>query len=90
MKKINMGICLMLFFITLTISHVLKPNINQVNREHLTMINGIGKIKSERIIVEREIYGVYKNREDFAMRTEPLGIGKVSFDKIQKKYKFGD
>lgn len=90
-SKIKLSVCVCLFFITITISNFLKPNINYINGDRIAKdITGVGKIKSEKIINEKEVNGFYKNEKDFYSRMKDLGIGEITYNRIKKTYRFGD
>lgn len=87
-EKMKFNVLIGVFVITIFVSQLFKPSINYVDAQTLAKdITGVGKIKSEKIIAEREAYGFFKGEKDFYERTKKLGIGEVSFNRIKKAYK---
>ena len=87
--KMKLPIVIIMFSLTLLINYISKPSINVVDADTLaTEIVGIGKVKSTRIIEERERNGEFESKQDFYIRTKNLGIGEVVFNRIGKIYKF--
>lgn len=87
-EKMKFNVLIGVFVATIFVSQMFKPSINYVDAQTLAKdIVGIGKIKSEKIVAERENYGFFKGEKDFYDRTKKLGIGNVSFNRIKKEYK---
>ena len=64
-----------------------KPSINQVSACTIDQqVKGIGKIKSDKIIHERETNGDYKNIQDFNERTKDF-VGEKVQVRLAKAYK---
>lgn len=70
-----------------SIDYFEKPCLNEVSCSMLdNEIRGVGKIKSYKIIKEREVNGNYKNVQDFIERTDSF-IGKTVQTRIVRAYK---
>lgn len=88
LNRMKFSIVITIFGITLFVSSFFKPSINHIDAQTLAdNIVGVGKIKSERIVNEREEFGMFKGEEDFYNRTRKLGIGDVVFNRIKKQYR---
>ena len=61
---------------------VLLLNINRVDAETLTRIDGIGQVLSERIISYREDYGTYTSLDEL-LRVD--GIGTKTLERIRSR-----
>lgn len=89
LEKIKFSIVLVLFAITLGVSSLFKPSLNEIDAQTLANdIAGVGKVKSEKIIKDREENGIYLGQKDFENRAKSLGIGEVVIGRISRKYKF--
>ena len=89
LSRMKFSVVIVIFAITLFVSSLFKPSINYIDAQTLAKdIVGVGQIKSERIINEREQFGFFKGEEDFYNRTRKLGIGEVVFNRIKKQYRF--
>lgn len=89
MSKIEFPVLIVAFIITLCVSTMIRPSINKVDAITLDKkIVGVGKIKSHRIIQERELNGDFKNQKDFCERVGKLGVGEVVLTRITKEYNF--
>lgn len=87
LNKIQFPILVCVFALTLAVSTMFKKSINYIDAQTLAKdIYGVGKIKSERIVRERELNGVFLGEKDFYNRTKKLGIGEVVFNRIKKEY----
>ena len=87
LNKIQFPILVCVFVLTLTVSTMFKKSINHIDAQTLAKdISGVGKIKSERIVRERELNGFFLGEKDFYDRTKKLGIGEVVFNRIKKEY----
>lgn len=86
-ERLRLSLFILLFVITIGISNMFKTSINEVDRVALdTQIKGIGKIKANKIVGEREINGNYKDKEDFENRTKEF-LGEIVTNRIEKTYK---
>lgn len=86
--KIKFPLILIVFFFTIMFSNLFKTSINEVDRIALANdIQGIGKIKAEKIIKERELHGNFKNEKDFYERTKNI-LGDTTFTRVKKTYSF--
>ena len=86
-EKLRLSLFMTLFTITILISNIFKTSINDVDRVALDIqIRGIGKIKADKIVSEREQNGNYLNKEDFKERTENF-LGDTVRNRIEKTYK---
>lgn len=88
LEKMKFSVLLIVFVVTLVIGNIFRPNINDVRDVKLANdIVGVGKIKSEKIVAERELHGDFKDEKDFRDRTKDY-IGDVVFNRITKTYRF--
>lgn len=86
-EKLRLSLFIVLFVITIGISNIFKTSINEVDKLALdTQIRGVGKIKSEKIIKERDMNGYYKDKQDFENRTKNF-LGEKVTNRIEKTYK---
>lgn len=86
-EKTKLSLFVLLFIITVGISNIFKTSINDVDRVTLdTQIRGIGKVKADKIITERELHGNYMDKLDFEERTNQFLGDKVT-NRIEKTYK---
>lgn len=92
-KKIKISLFMMIFLFALAITNV-RPNLNHLTAEQIANdIHGIGKIKSERIVKERETKGKFKSKDDFYVRVvdnKEYRIGDTVYERIVKTYKIGE
>lgn len=64
-----------------------KPSINHVSAYRIDKeVRGVGEIKSNKIIKERETNGYYKNIQDFNERTKDF-VGETVQTRIVRAYK---
>lgn len=91
-KKIKISLFMMIFLFALAITNV-RPNSNHLTADEIADgIHGIGKLKSERIVKERE-KGIFKNKDDFYVRVvknKDYRIGDTVYERIIKTYKIGE
>lgn len=88
LNRMKFSLIIVIFGITIFVSLLFKPSINYIDAQTLAKdIVGVGEIKSEKIINERDKFGFFKGEEDFYNRTRELGIGEVVFNKIKKQYR---
>lgn len=88
LSRMKFSIIIVIFGITLCVSSLFKPSINYIDAQTLSKdITGVGDVKSEKIINERDRFGFFKGEEDFYKRTKKLGIGEVVFNRIKKQYR---
>lgn len=86
-NKVRMCLFVFLFVFTVGITNFFKTSINEVDRLSLdNTIKGVGKVKSEKIIAEREAHGYFKSEEDFRNRTKQF-LGKSVHSRIARTYK---
>lgn len=86
-EKLRLSLFIVLFVITIGISNIFKTSINEVDKLALDIqIRGVGKIKSEKIIKERDMNGYYKDKQDFENRTRNF-LGEKVINRIEKTYK---
>ena len=83
-EKLRLSLFIVLFVITIGISNIFKTSINEVDKLALDIqIRGVGKIKSEKIIKERDMNGYYKDKQDFENRTRNF-LGEKVINRIEK------
>ena len=83
-EKLRLSLFFVLFVITIGISNIFKTSINEVDKLALDIqIRGVGKIKSEKIIKERDMNGYYKDKQDFENRTRNF-LGEKVINRIEK------
>lgn len=88
-SKMEFPVLVVIFVMTISFSSLFKDSINHVDALTLAKdISGVGTIKSNKIIQEREQNGHYKDEKDFYHRTKKFGIGEVVYNRINKKYKY--
>ncbi len=83
MKKFTLSIILLLFLATVAIA---KVNINTASVKDLQAIKGIGQVKAEAIVKDRQKNGKYKSIEDLA---RVKGIGPKTVKKIKEEITVG-
>lgn len=89
MPKMKLPVVMFIFGLTLSVTHWLKPSINDIDAETLANeVIGIGYAKSQKIINERDKNGEFENKQDFYKRVKKLGIGEVVYNRINKQYKY--
>ena len=83
MKKFTLSIILLLFLATVAIA---KVNINTASVNELQTIKGIGQVKAEAIVKDRQKNGKYRSIEDLA---RVKGIGPRTVKKIKEEITVG-
>ena len=85
--KRNTRVYIMAFVLILGMDYNDKLSINQVSAYTIDQqIEGVGKVKSNKIIQEREVNGDYKNIQDFNERTKDF-VGEKVQGRLAKAYK---
>ena len=83
MKKLTISIILLLFLAAVAIA---KVNINTASVNELQTIKGIGQVKAEAIVKDRQKNGKYRSIEDLA---RVKGIGPRTVKKIKEEITVG-
>ena len=85
--KQNTRVYIIAFILIVGMDYNNKLSINQVSAYTIDQqIEGIGKVKSNKIIQERETNGYYKNIQDFNERTKDF-VGEKVQVRLAKAYK---
>lgn len=91
LSKIKFTLMVCVFVLTNFMADLVRPSINNISASELdTRIVGIGKIKSEKIINERNKHGFFVDSKDFRQRMKSIGIGEVVLTRIEKSYRFNE
>lgn len=86
-ERLRLSLFILLFVLTIGVSNMFKTSINDVDRLTLDNdIRGVGRIKADKIVSERELNGVYLDKEDFENRTGDFLGSKVT-NRIEKTYR---
>lgn len=89
LEKMKFSVLLFLFVFVLGVTSFFRPNLNYVDAKTLAdNIVGVGAVKSEKIVKEREENGFFTGEKDFTNRMKKLGVGEVVASRITKKYRF--
>ena len=83
MKKLTISIILLFFLATVAIA---KVNINTASVNELQTIKGIGQVKAEAIVKDRQKNGKYRSIEDLS---RVKGIGPRTVKKIKEEITVG-
>ena len=78
-KMVATLVAVLLFFATSALAAV---NINTADSDELQQLNGIGKVKAEAIITDREDNGDFKSADDLVRVN---GIGEKTLDNIRSE-----